>query len=236
MIRDKQDIRERVWQALKEARVARFPGARGRIPNFTGAERAAERLSELDVWKRAKVLKCNPDSPQRPVRLRALKEGKIVYMAVPRLRQRKCFWELDPRRLQDLSEAATIGGAAKLGRPIDPRQLPHIDLVVAGSVAVSKSGARVGKGGGYSDLEYAIGRALGRIDRSTVVATTVHELQVLKRELPMTRHDLYVDLIATPERVIRVPRGGHRQPSAVLADELRPDQWEEIPILKALGL
>ena len=87
MSRTKQDIREHVWQTLEESPARRFPGTRGRIPNFVGAERAADRLCELDVWKRANVLKCNPDSPQRPVRLRALKDGKIVYMAVPRLRE-----------------------------------------------------------------------------------------------------------------------------------------------------
>src|SRR5262249_60778510 len=95
----KQDIRERVWSALEKARVGRFPGTRGRIPNFTGAERAADQLSALDVWKKANVLKCNPDSPQRPIRLRALNEGKTVYMPVPRLRELKCFIELDPSLL-----------------------------------------------------------------------------------------------------------------------------------------
>jgi len=53
MTRSKQDIRERVWHELESGRVGRFPGTRGRIPNFVGAERAADRLSELDVWKRA---------------------------------------------------------------------------------------------------------------------------------------------------------------------------------------
>jgi len=64
MSHTKQDVREHFWQALVKARVHRFPGTRGRIPNLVGAERAADRLSELDMWKRAKVLKCNPDSPQ----------------------------------------------------------------------------------------------------------------------------------------------------------------------------
>src|SRR2546427_7480824 len=108
----KQEIRERVWQAMEKAGIRRFPGPRGRIPNFAGAERAAERLCELDVWKRAKVLKCNPDLPQRPVRLRALKEEKIVYMAVPRLRELQCFIELDPSRLgNNISKASSIEGA-----------------------------------------------------------------------------------------------------------------------------
>jgi len=64
MSHTKQDVREHVWQALVKARVHRFPGTRGRIPNFVGAERAADRLSELDMWKRAKVLKCNPGAAQ----------------------------------------------------------------------------------------------------------------------------------------------------------------------------
>jgi 5-formyltetrahydrofolate cyclo-ligase family len=108
------------------------------------------------------VLKCNPDAPQRAARLRALREGKHVYVAVPRLTEPRCFLHLDPRRLGDrLAAAATIKGAAKLGAPVAPRQLPHIDLIVAGSVAVSRRGARVGKGGGYSDLESALGREAG---------------------------------------------------------------------------
>src|SRR5215470_15918099 len=117
----KQEIRDRVWQALERARVRRFPGGRGRIPNFSGAERAADRLCELEIWKRAKVLKCNPDSPQRPVRLGALKEGKIVYMAVPRLRELKCFIELDPSRLgTNITQASSIEGAFRFGRSLRP--------------------------------------------------------------------------------------------------------------------
>jgi hypothetical protein len=54
-----------------EARVRRFPAERGRIHNFIDAERPADRLTELDVWKHAKFLKCNPAAPLRPVRFRA---------------------------------------------------------------------------------------------------------------------------------------------------------------------
>ncbi|HEX9992806.1 MAG TPA: hypothetical protein VGB14_07770, partial [Acidimicrobiales bacterium] len=63
----KQQVRERVWDALTGAGAARFPGARGRIPNFTGAERAAGRLAERPEWRAAAALKCNPDLPQLPV-------------------------------------------------------------------------------------------------------------------------------------------------------------------------
>lgn len=230
----KQAAREIVWARMTAEGVAAFPGAQGRIPNFTGAARAAERLVETEEWRRARTLKCNPDSPQRPVRLRALRAGKLVYMAVPRLAGARCFWKLDPRRLRDPSAASTIGGAARLGRPVHPRELPHIDLVVAGSVAVDRRGARVGKGGGYSDLEYAIGREVGCIDDDTVVATTVHPLQLADEALPTTEHDFFLDLIVTPDQVIRIRK--HRaQPRGVLPGHLTPQKIAAVPFLRELG-
>src|SRR3954451_2655497 len=81
----KQQMRERIWQALQDEGAARFPGAKGRIPNFRGAEVAAERLAGLREWDEAVVVKSNPDSPQLPVRRQARRDGKELYMAVPRL-------------------------------------------------------------------------------------------------------------------------------------------------------
>ncbi len=210
---DKQRIREAVWSRLEESGEALFPGAHGRIPNFRGAATAADRLAKTPEWRRARTIKCNPDAPQRPVRFRALREGKTVYMAVPRLRDKKCFWKLD-----------------------HPRDLPHIDLVVAGSVAVNRSGARIGKGGGYSDLEYAIGREFDAIDGSTRIATTVHALQVLEVDLPVTDHDFFLDLIATPEELLR-PRRGKRRPSrGVIPEHLTAEIRRDVPVLADLEL
>jgi 5-formyltetrahydrofolate cyclo-ligase len=78
----KQAVREQAWEALKESGDERFPGAWGRIPNFAGAEQAAARLASLPEWKEAAVVKANPDSPQLPVRARALAVGKLLHMAV----------------------------------------------------------------------------------------------------------------------------------------------------------
>src|SRR5947208_2351445 len=113
----KSEIRQKVWQTFQREGVARFPGALGRIPNFAGAERAAQLLREMAVWRRALVVKVNPDAPQLPVRRLALAEGKILYMAVPRLRTEKCFVEIDPQRLgKKAALAASISGACRWGR------------------------------------------------------------------------------------------------------------------------
>jgi len=232
----KDALRRRVWQLLVARRVARFPfPIDDRIPNFVGAEAAAARAALLPEWRAARRLKCNPDAPQRPVRLCALRDGKIVFMAVPRLRAERCFIKLDPRRLGGrLPEASTIGGATKLGEPVGPDALERIDLVVAGSVAVDASGRRLGKGGGYSDLEWALARELEVVTARTPVLTTVHELQIVRAAIPVTSHDVPVDLIVTPERVIR-PRARRAKPRGIRWDELSAAQIAAMPVIARLA-
>src|SRR5258708_13426861 len=153
----KDEIREKVWLRLQEQKVARFPGAEGRIPNFIGAEACAWVICQIQLWKKAKVLKVNPDSPQRAIRQKALEEGKIIYMAVPRLHSDKPFIELDPKKLKcSAYVASSIKGAAKFGRPVNLKEVRKIDLIVCGSVAVNRKGPRVGKVAGYSDLEFPL--------------------------------------------------------------------------------
>jgi 5-formyltetrahydrofolate cyclo-ligase len=231
----KAEIRERIWALLTARRVGRFPmPLHDRIPNFAGAEAAARRLAELPEWQAARRIKCNPDAPQRAVRLMALRQGKTVFMAVPRLREVRCFLRLDPRRLHGkLAQAATIKGATALGTAVAPGAIGRIDLVVAGSVAVSRAGARVGKGGGYSDLEFALARQLGLVDEATPVVTTVHELQVLDGGIPMTDHDVSLDIIATPERTVRTHRR-RAQPAGILWEKLSVDQLAAMPALARL--
>jgi 5-formyltetrahydrofolate cyclo-ligase len=230
-VTDKKDVRERAWAALREAGGARFPGVEGRIPNFVGAERAAELLAGTPEWRRAKVIKANPDAPQLPVRARALVDGKRVYMAVPRLRAERPFLLLDPEQLLVAPRsAASIRGAAAAGRPVRLDEVEHVDLVVCGTVAVNRSGTRVGKGGGYSDLEFALLTETGAIDERTVVATTVHASQVFRGRLPETEHDFRVDLVITPDEVIRT--GARGRPSGILWNHLDAEKIESIPALR----
>jgi 5-formyltetrahydrofolate cyclo-ligase len=233
-VASKQEIRERTWALLTRRRVGRFPfPLTDRIPNFSGAEAAAARLAALPEWQSARRLKCNPDAAQLPVRRAALAAGKQVFMAVPRLAAARCFLHLDPRRLRGReAEAATIAGAAKLGRPITVDALGHLDLIVAGSVAVNRTGARLGKGGGYSDLEFALATTTGAVNQHTLVVTTVHDLQVVRARIPMTPHDVPVDIIATPTQLIRT-KHTHPRPNGLDARELTAAQLEKMPAVAA---
>jgi 5-formyltetrahydrofolate cyclo-ligase len=232
----KAAMREEVWAAMRAAKVARFPGAEGRIPNFTGAEAAAERLRSTPAWQAAATLKANPDSAQLPVRQRALEDGKTVYMAVPRLAGDEPFFALDPADLSDTPrKAASISGASRSARRVMLAELDPVDLVVMGTVAAGEDGARLGKGGGFADLEFALATAAGLIGPRTVSVTTVHELQVREAgTIPLTGHDVLVDFIVTPDRVIDCrPRHAPRPPAGIRWDDLTEEKIAAIPLLAA---
>ena len=236
LLKAKAELRDQVWAALRAAKATRFPGPEGRIPNYVGAEAASERLRGTDAWQAAATVKANPDSPQWPVRQRALEDGKLLFMAVPRLAEPEPFFLLDPEHLAGSArEASSIKGASKSARPVGIDELSPVDLVVAGTVAAGLDGARLGKGGGFSDLEFAVASEAGLIGPETVVVTTVHEVQVLPAgEIPTTDHDVRLDLIVTPERVIRCPRPKRRPPARVRWDELTDEKIATIPLLARL--
>ncbi|MBV0924955.1 5-formyltetrahydrofolate cyclo-ligase [Halomicroarcula limicola] len=237
---DKQAIRAAVWDALEAEGVARFPfPPHDRIPNFEGAERAADRLTETAVWDAAETVKANPDSPQLPVRRAALRAGKTVYMAVPRLRDEKCFYELDPDRLEDIEAAPAVSNVADHAEQVGPEAVESVDLVVSGSVAVTEDGARIGKGEGFSDLEYAVLAELGLVTDATAVVTTVHELQVVggpegvvESDVPVDAHDVPMDYVVTPERTVETGTPYDR-PTGVDWGALSAERIAEMPVLAA---
>jgi len=188
---------------MEERGIASFPKPIfHRIPNFVGAEKAAQNLKQLPEYKAAKVVFCNPDSPQRPVRELALMDGKTLVMASPRLRKGFLLLDLSVIPKNRVFEASTIRGAFKHGRFLKPSEV-KVDFFVAGSVAVCLDGGRLGKGTGYSDQEYAILKDSGSLARGIIVVTTVHDVQIVER-IPREEWDVPVNVIVTPTRVIRV--------------------------------
>lgn len=232
--RSKTEVREMVWRTMEVRGAARFPGTKGRIPDFVGAERAAVHLRSLPAWRKARAVQVNPDAPQLPVRRMALRDGKIVYMAVPRLSTLDCFLELDPVRLGSRAvQAASIKGAERLGRLVPVEAVSRIDLVVCGAVGVNGRGARVGKGGGFSDLEYGLLAEAEKLGPETVIVTTVHALQVLGHAIDMAPHDLPVDVIVTPDGFVHFTCAFPR-PRGIYLEALTAEKIAEVPILGRL--
>lgn len=229
----KNEIRKIIWDLLEEKNVVTFPRpSYGRIPNFIGANIASEKLEELSIWQKARVIKSNPDSPQKWVRENALRHGKTVYMAIPRLQEEKCFLKIDPKKVQKISKASTIKGAFKYGEKVLPTEMEKIDLIIIGSVGVNKDGAKIGKGGGFSDLEYAIGKEFGIVNNNTPTITTIHELQLTKIIIPMNKHDVPIDYIVKRDEIIKT--NTHYKKPGNIDWNILGNKIKEIPILQRI--
>lgn len=228
----KQAIRERVWSQLAQAQVS--PDPRDRIPDFVGAAAAAARLAELPAWRRARVIKANPDQPQLPVRERALREGKLVYMAVPKLADPLPFFRLDPADLgDDVAALAAHRVAASRAPKTAMADMCPVDLIVCGTVAVNRQGVRIGKGAGYSDIEVGLLAEAGLIGSTMTIVTTVHQLQVVDEPLPHDTHDFTLDYIVTPKEIVSC--GPAYCPPGLVWPNLGKEQIAAIPVLAAMA-
>jgi len=230
---EKQRIRMLVWKRLEESGVAEFPKPiMGRIPNFIGAAAAADLLCSHSIYRGARVVKVSPDSPQRHVRKRCLMDGKLLIAPTPRIRDG--FLMIDPQKVprSQLDFASTIKGSYYFGQKIRPGDIPEVDLIVIGSVAVTRDGWRLGKGEGYSEIEYAVLRMLNKVNEDTPIATTIHHLQLVE-SVPREAFDVPVDYIFTEDRVLEVsPR--NPRPPGIIWSLLPPKKLREIPILGEL--
>jgi len=190
---------------------------------------AAAQLLKIEPWRSARAIKVNPDSPQRPLRAEALRRGITVFVPTPRLRGG--FKKLDPRHIppDKIEEAASLSRGNRWSEEVALAEMPELDAIVCGSVAVTRDGRRCGKGEGYSDLEFAILRELGH--PLVPVATTVHDLQVVD-SVPRDPTDQPLSAIA-PTQTIRIKRPG-AAPMGIDWTRLSAADLQEMPVLAEL--
>jgi len=232
----KRELRNYIWDILENKGVSLPPKPiYNRIPNFKGADKAAKIVTETSAFRKATVIKIDPDSPLKHIRMQALVHGKTIVMPTPRLR--KGFVIVNPNKIgySKIEFASTIRGAMILGEVVDnPYTIPEVDLFVVGCVAVSRiNGVRLGKGGGFGDLEYAILLEAEKITYDITIIALVHDLQVINRALPKDLHDVPVDLIATPTSLIKVLRRENR-PRGILCNKLSKE-YASLPIIRKLA-
>jgi 5-formyltetrahydrofolate cyclo-ligase len=177
------------------------------------------------------VVKVNPDTPQKDVRYGVLSTGKLLMAPQPRLRT-GFFSTLTEKAIPDaaIREACTSVGMAKFATPLDLEDKISVDLIVVGSTAVCpRTGARIGKGEGFAELEYGMLRWMGAISERTLVVTSVHDCQIVE-DIPsaeLMKHDVSVDVICTPTRVIRVDKPVPK-PSGIYWDLLSPEKLSQV--------
>jgi len=234
---DKDILRHEIWGKL-ESEGAGIGKIWSAIPNFVGAEQAADQLTKLPFWESAQIVKTNPDIPQAPIRLRALQQGKLVYTPVPALVKDYPFILLDPVELQKrgipFEDVITAEGSIKHGQRVKFHEMQPMDILVVGCVAVTRNGGRTGKGAGFADLEMGIFREYALIKPEAPILTTVHSIQVVEDErIVMMAHDTPLDWVITPDEIIET-HTIYPQPGRINWDDIQADQYENIPFLRDL--
>jgi 5-formyltetrahydrofolate cyclo-ligase len=229
---EKDEIRHKVWNRLTENKLGRFPFPLvGRIPNFKGAEKAASYVQSMDFYKDAEVVKVNPDAPQLPLRASVLKDGKTLLIPTPRLKDGFVMIKSGWVPKGEERNAASIKHMNTYGKVVPLTDIPAIDLIVVGSVAIHRDGRRLGKGEGYADREYAILRVIG--NNQVPVITTINSKQLVGDDIPRDSYDLTVDWIIT-EKGITETHTPYPKPHGIEWEHVTEDEMEKMPILKEL--
>lgn len=204
----RERLRRRVWHLMEEAGVLTFPlEVFGRVPNFIGAEQAAELLAQQPEFEQAKVVFVSPDHVLRRVRELVLLQGKVLAVSLPRkLAQYSKHGILQITERRAVKAAASIDNFLRYGQPLS---LP-VDLAVLSSVVVDRFGNRITTRQEFGDRDWKALIDSGFVHDGTKIATLVHPLQFADDLSKwITDKDVKAHLIVTPEEVIRTGDGGY---------------------------
>jgi 5-formyltetrahydrofolate cyclo-ligase len=147
-------------------------------------------------------------------------------MAVPKMANIEPFYRLDdPARTTDADRATDSVPTVRI------EEVEPIDIAICGSVAVNRTGARLGKGAGYADLELALLTEAGVVTTKTLIVTTVHAYQLIDDDIPEKGHDFRADIIVTPHETLYCPPW--KRPTGLRWDDLDASKIAAIPILQA---
>lgn len=233
-------VRQRIWEKL--AAVAR-PDTRFHlnfaevIPDFEGAEAATDRIEALPVYRNSKLAFVTPDNSLVELRRRMIAAGKPFVVSTYNIL--RGFRLMAPGSVPRGEEryAAWLDGIEHFGQPVTLEQISQLgrfDFMATGASAVSIDGIRFGKGHGFFDLEWGMFTDIGLVNDSTPVIAAVHDVQVVEDKLPASETDIVVDLIATPSRMIELPRNS-RRPRGIKWDLITTELIEATPPLKELA-
>jgi 5-formyltetrahydrofolate cyclo-ligase len=160
----------------------------------------------------------------------ALERGITVFVPTPRLRAGFMRFDPDDIPADKYGEASALSKWDAWKEDVALDDIPQMDLIVTGCVAVTEEGKRAGKGHGYSDLEFGILAELGH--DPVPVVTTVHEIQVVG-DFPIDAHDIGLSVIATPEQTLEIQ--DPPSPSSGIDWSLLSEQdLEDMPVLARL--
>jgi len=179
-----------------------------------GGGKAAQRLSLLAPYKKARRVLVSLDPFLRQARVNVLAHGKELVLPTPRLN--KGFVLLDPRRIPVTKRPLAVRPDRCLAYgdrlPYESLSSTLLDVVVAGALAVDLQGNLLGDGEGHLDLQWAALMTLGAVRPFTLVVVLVEEDQIVP-SVPCDGTDVGARWIVTPSASLETSRetpGGGR--------------------------
>ncbi|XP_057664904.1 methenyltetrahydrofolate synthase domain-containing protein [Diorhabda carinulata] len=229
----KLTIRKKVWECFSNHRLITFPKPHGRIPNFIGIEDTTMNLTKLPEFIGAKSVAVFIDKALTSARELVLENSKDLYVPFPRFQ--RCLMKKIVVNESDDFKTLVSRGDIHRGENVGISDGVTVDMLIVGSVAVSKEGYRIGRGRGFEDLEYGLFKEYKAVNDDTVIVTIVHDLQVfdsLPRDL-FEKYDTPVDVIITPTRTIIV-ENKLPKPTGIFWNELNVGQVKSRKLLQIL--
>lgn len=185
----------------------------------------------------AEHIKVNIDRVLHEFKELALLADKSVYLPSTRESSALCLKVDVPADAteEQKKEALRVQDIQKFRSEIGLDSGLKLDIVVIGSVVVSREGYRIGRGNGFADLDIGLLIELGAITPKTIIVTIVHDMQVVDSLPPnlFQKYDTPVDIIATPTEIIRVPKR-LSFPNGVYWELLSERRLKILPVLQQL--
>lgn len=234
----KRSLRVQTWRKIQENNCGIGLNAIfNRIPGFVDSDKAVALLAGTEEFKKSQTIKVSIDRALQGAKLQALLDSKTLFL--PGTRDSTALYLRvdvpDDATEERKKEILNVQDVQQNRTSISLDDKVTLDMIIIGSVLVSRDGYRIGRGNGFTDLDIGLLIEVGAITKDTIIATIVHDLQVVDN-LPTSlfqKYDTPVDLIATPTEVIRVANRLPR-PEGLFWELLSQRRLKIIPVLQIL--
>ncbi|KAI3389230.1 hypothetical protein SNEBB_007779 [Seison nebaliae] len=201
-----------------------------------------DKLREFSLFQNAVNIKCDPDIAFCDTRQLILMQGKKLFVPLSK-KKKGLLYQLEiaegaGRTRGYLKYLSSLSGMNTLSKYVPDEKIPKLDMVIVGSIGVDEQGNQIGKGGGFSDLEYCILREYNIIDERTCIVGMVNENQIYEGYIShhlITPHDILLDYIITPQRIIKT-KPIRPKPSKIIWNEISRQQIGRMFLLSKLRL
>ena len=147
-------------------------GVADRLPERSEWGRIAERLRRTEAYRRTHWVFVGPADILSQIRINVLMDGKELIMPSPALKEGFFLCRPSGIPFAKRSFAVSFKGLAKFGDRLGLDDFSGLDigLFVADALAWDRLGNRLGDGGGFFDLSWALLKTLGAVsDRAAVL-------------------------------------------------------------------